>query len=93
MNDPSARAVHDHDAGFHRSDGLGVDETFRFRRQRRMDGNDVRPPEEFGKVGHLHAHLLGAVGSEVWIVGNHAHADALGKLRQMAADLTHADDP
>ena len=86
------RAQFDHHAGLHRRDRLGVDEIFRFGSQRRVNGNDVRPPKELGKADHFHAHLLCPIGREIGIVRDDAHADALRELGQMAADLADPDD-
>ena len=93
VNDAAAGAVHDHDPRLHRADRLGVDEIFGFRRQGRVDGNDVCPPEQLGESDHFHTHLFGPIGCQIRIVGNDVHADALGQLGQMTADLPDPDNP
>ena len=65
--------------GFIVRDRLGVDEIFRFGSQRRVNGNDVRPPKELGKADHFHAHLFCPIGREIGIVRDDAHADALAR--------------
>ena len=92
MDDATAGAVHDHHTGFHGSDGLRVDDALRFRRQRRMDRNDVGALKQIRQRHHRHAHFLCSIRSQIGIVRDHSHTDSLRHFRQVAADLADTDD-
>jgi hypothetical protein len=74
-------------------DGLGVENVFRLRRHRHVDGDEVGAGEKIREiVGELDLQAAGAALHEVGIVGDDVHAKGDGAAGDFATDAAHADD-
>jgi hypothetical protein len=91
-HDRSARRVHQSGCGFHDRELKGADETARPTAEDEVDGDDIRPPEQFLLGDQLGAHFRCALGRQILTPGNHIHAECLADLCHRTADVTETQD-
>src|SRR5216684_4175270 len=64
----------------------------RFICERRVQGNEVRAAEQIIQFVHqLDLQTARAGGGEIWIIGNHPHAESDGTPAQLTSDAPHPD--
>ena len=91
IDQSAARAIDDAHAFLHRRDRPGVNDSFRLLRERRVQGHEIRTPEQFGEIHLVHAELRRPLGREERIVGDHFHLQADRPVDHDRADIAAAD--
>ena len=91
-HDRSARRVHQAGCGFHDRKLRGADQTARPIAKDDMDGDHIRPPEQFLLGDQLSVHCRCALGRQILTPGNHMHAECLADLGDGAADIPETEN-
>ena len=90
----AAGDVDDPDAVLHPRELLAPDEAARLRRERRVEGDEVRVGDEVvERLGALDPELAEALGRDVRVVGAHAHLEPARAPGDLLADPAEADQP
>ena len=93
IDESAAGAVDDQCAAVHAGEALRVENVFRFRRERNVEGDDIRAAEGFfGALREIDFERLRAGGGEEGVVGGNGHAEGLRAFGELGADAAHAED-
>ena len=87
IDDAPTRTIHNHDSVFHVSYGLGVDQRPGLIGQRGMNRDEIGPSEQFVQFHGLDSQLPRATRSQVGIIADHLHGQALRQLGDVGSDL------
>ncbi|MCG3162255.1 MAG: hypothetical protein JMDDDDMK_03496 [Acidobacteria bacterium] len=91
VNQTAARAVDDAHAAFHFSEGRLTDDAARFFGQRRVNGDEIRPLEDFVERGKFDARARGDIFGDERIVSDDLHRQPLGARGDDLADVAESD--
>ena len=93
VDQSAARAVDDAHAAFCFLQSRRIENVMRLSRERRVQRNEIGAGEQIVEfIDQLDLQTAGARRGEIWIVGEHAHAEGDRATAQFAADSPHADD-
>ncbi len=92
VDDAAAGGVDEHQRRLDLVQLLGADQAGGLGRLRQVDRHEVGLGEQRVEVDESDAHLGGAAGLHVRVVGDHLHAEGAEPLRDEDADPTEADD-
>ncbi len=92
VHDPAAGGVDQDQRGPRERELVGTDQADGLRRLGQVDADEVGLGHQLLEADHPHAHLGGAAGLDVGVVGDHVHAERGQPLRDEYADAPEADD-
>ena len=93
VDQSSARAIDDPHGRLHQGDALGVDHPFGLLGQRHVERDEIRLADRlFDRFLQFDAQRLRPLGTEIWIIGEDAHAECQRPLREFTADSAHPED-
>ena len=93
VHDPTPGGVHEASATLHQAELGLAEETFGFLRSWQVDADEVRLDQQGLERGHhLHAHLLGPLGRDVGIEGDHAHPEPPRARRDQRPDPSQTEE-
>ena len=92
VDDPAAGGVDEDQARLRAGQLVGADQPDRLRRLGQVDAHEVGLGEQGVEVDEADAHLRGAAGLHVGVVGDDLHAEGAEALGDQDADAAEADD-
>ena len=88
----TAGTVHDPRRGFHRAQQLRIHQVLGVLGAGDVQGHVIRRTEQLIQLGESHLHLLGAIGGDEGVIGDHLHTHGPGNAGDMGADLAQPHD-